>query len=318
MTRPFADPPRLQPLTRARVADLGEPGAAWHAGLSALLDGLAQRWGLTLGRPLPGGSASYVLTATTAAGEPRVLKVRLPDPTLADEARVLRAAHGCGYARLHGHVAAAELGVGEGGDALLLEHLGPTLDAAGGAPPDRLRVVARTLREAWAVEPPPLVPRPEDKAVSLARSVRETDARLGGVTDPGVLRAALAAADRLAGWDGPEVTVHGDPHLSNLLRAPDARGTGWVFVDPDGFPADPAHDLGVALRDWVTTLAEAGSGARALHESWCRLVAEETDLDAGRVRDWALLERVSTGLYVCGFGADRVGRPYLESARALV
>ncbi len=59
---------RLQPLVRAKVASLGEVGAAWVAGLPAVLDDLAEQWSLTWERSLPGGSASYVLGATSAAG----------------------------------------------------------------------------------------------------------------------------------------------------------------------------------------------------------------------------------------------------------
>ncbi|MCL8024145.1 aminoglycoside phosphotransferase family protein [Nocardioides bruguierae] len=322
-------PPRLQPLTRARVADLGEAGAAWHAALPGVLDALADRWELAWGRPLPGGSASYVLAATTRAGQERVLKVRLPEPGLGegrdggevdeggavDEVRVLRAADGRGYARLHAHVPASDLGLADGADALLLERLGPSLDATGGSVEDRLTVLARTLREAWQVPPPPAGPR-EDKALSLARSVRETDARLGGATDPAALREALAAAERLAGWAGATVTVHGDAHSSNLLRTRDGRGTGWAFVDPDGFACDPAYDLGVAVRDWSSHLR--GADARARLRGWCGLLATATGLDARRIWDWAYLERVSTGLYVSGFGARTVGRPFLETAAGLV
>ena len=66
-----SDPPapiRLQPLARARVASLGEVGAAWAATLPARLAEAADRWSLTLGRPRPGGSSSYVVSARTLDG----------------------------------------------------------------------------------------------------------------------------------------------------------------------------------------------------------------------------------------------------------
>ena len=80
---PAHPPVRLQPLTRARVADLGEAGARWQAGLPATLDDLAARWDLVWDRPVPGGSASYVVRARTRGGAERVVKVVLPDPALA-------------------------------------------------------------------------------------------------------------------------------------------------------------------------------------------------------------------------------------------
>ena len=95
--------PRLQPLTRAKLAGQGEAGAAWHRDLPAVLAALEERWEVRMGRPLPGGSASYVCRATTPDGADRVVKVGVPGHDLVAEARVLEAARGRGYALLHGH-----------------------------------------------------------------------------------------------------------------------------------------------------------------------------------------------------------------------
>jgi streptomycin 6-kinase len=300
--------PRLQPMTRERVATLGRAGAEWHAGLGRVLDDLAGTWELTWRRALPGGSASYVASATTRYGEPRVVKVLAPEPDLADEARVLAPARGRGYVRLHDHDGERR--------ALLLERAGPALVLRGWSPERQLTALLDTLRQAWtAVDLPPAVGE-EDKAVSLARLVRDLDERLGRPVDRDVLRAALDHAETLAGWTGPTVTVHGDPHPGNALRAPDGRGSGWLFVDPDGFRADPAYDVGVALRDWSSHLR--GPDARTILRAWCGDAAQRTGLDPHRVWAWAFLERVSTGLYVCSIGARAVARPFLDSATALL
>ncbi|GAB2620817.1 aminoglycoside phosphotransferase family protein [Nocardioides ginkgobilobae] len=329
--------PRLQPLTRGRVERLGEAGRAWVADLPRVLDELAGRWGLELGRGLPGGSASYVVGATTADGERRVLKVPTPDQARESQvADVLVRAEGRGYVRLHAH----DPGTG----ALLLERLGDQLERTPLPPEEKVLLLADTLRLAWAVgeteragrapdvpvpDPeeaeragrpgrtcPLGLPEPVDKAASLSQQVRQLDQRLGHPTDPLVLRAALDHAERLAGWTGPTVVVHGDPHPANLLRAPDGRGSGWVLVDPDGFRCDPAYDGGVVLRDWSTHLR--GADARRTLRAWCGLAADRTGLDADRVWAWAYLERVSTGLFVTSLGAERLGRPFLESARGLL
>lgn len=329
--------PRLQPLTRGRVERLGEAGRAWVEQLPRVLEELSARWGLELGRGLPGGSASYVVAASTADGQHRVLKV--PTPDLAAEesvARVLAAARGRGYVRLHAHDPAS--------GALLLERLGEQLERVPLAPEEKIVALCDTLALAWTVdlaeraglsgkicplgaddaEPPHVSGRTGqlgadgavDKAADLAALVRDLDARLGRPTDPAVLRAALDHAEALAGWTGPTVVVHGDPHPANALRAPDARGSGWVLVDPDGFRADPAYDAGVVLRDWSTHLR--GPDARRTLRAWTALVADRTSLDPERVWAWAFLERVSTGLFVTSIGAERLGRPFLESARGLL
>lgn len=307
---PAHPPVRLQPLTRARVADLGEAGARWQAGLPATLDDLAARWDLAWGRPVPGGSASYVVRARTRAGAERVVKVVLPDPTLADEARVLAAADGHGYVLLHDRAPEHS--------ALLLESLGDPLDRLPADPEHKLRVALGVLAEAWQL-PAGAATGEADPAPRLRAGVVERDRRLGRPTDPRVLRTALDCADEVAGWAGPRVVAHGDPHPANVLRVreprPGAPG-GWVLVDPDGVLADPAYDVGVLLRDWCSHLRGPDAHRRLRH--WCDLAAEATGTDADRVWAWAFLERVSTGLYVSDFGATRVGRPFLDSARALL
>ncbi len=307
---PAHPPVRLQPLTRSRVADLGGVGARWQAGLPATLDELAARWDLTWGRPVPGGSASYVARARTRAGAERVVKVVLPDPALADEARVLGAAQGHGYALLHDRAPEHR--------ALLMESLGEPLDRLPAEPEHKLRLALAVLAEAWRA-PAGAATDTADPAPRLRRGVLERDERLGRPTDPRVLRAALACADEVAGWDGARVVAHGDPHPANVLQAaeprPGAPG-GWVLVDPDGVLADPAYDVGVLLRDWCSHLR--GPDARRRLRGWCELAADPTGLDPDRIWAWAFLERVSTGLYVSAFGATRVGRTFLDSARALV
>ncbi len=133
--------PRLQPLTRAKLAGQGEEGVAWRRDLPGVLAALEDRWQVTMGRPLPGGSASYVCRATTRDGQERVVKVGVPGHDLVAEARVLGAAGGRGYALLHAHDTEH--------DAVLVESLGPAL-AQSGFPPERtIALLADTLREAW-------------------------------------------------------------------------------------------------------------------------------------------------------------------------
>ena len=188
------------------------------------------------------------------------------------------------------------------------------------SPPERaIALLADTLREAWRL-PLDAVPPGEDKAVTLRALVVDLDERLGRPTDRRVLRAALDHADALAGHDpATTVVLHGDAHPGNALPVSTPREgapTGYVFVDPDGFRGDPAYDAGVVLRDWCSHLT--GPDARTRLDGWCDLVAERTGTDRDRVRAWAFLERVSTGLYVTSFGAERVGRPFLETAAHLL
>jgi streptomycin 6-kinase len=302
---------RLQPLTRARVASLGEQGTAWAEALPGRLAELAQDWGLDLGRSLPGGSNSYVVRARTADGVAAVLKVVLDGDELEGQIRVLGAADGRGYARLlRGDLAR---------QAILLEALGPPLQASGRPATEQLAVLADTLALAWQPAPTERVPAEADKAVGLARLIGEHWDRLDRPCPVAVRDQALRYADQLADAAAASlVVVHGDAHPGNALAVPQPRPgaeTGFCFVDPDGFVADRAYDLGVAMRDFSSVVLREG---RPLAESYAQLLADRTGVDVTRIWRWAFLERVSTGLYVLGFGSEAVGRPFLTSAERLL
>lgn len=301
--------PRLQPLTRARVARLGPAGVVWTEHLPRVLAELAHRWSLTLGRSIPGGSASYVVAARTAAGTEVVLKVALPDPELELQIATLARADGRGYARLLDH--------DDGYHALLLERLGGSLGGSGRSPADQLRVLADTLAVAW-LDPgdQPVL----DKAADLADFIPTTWARLGRPCAEGVIAQAVEYLGRRAADPGELVVVHGDPHPGNALAATSGRPgteTGYCFVDPDGFVGDRAYDLGVALRDWSGRLT--GPDAQAVAESYAQLLADRSGVDATRIWEWGFIERVSTGLYILDVvGSPAVARPFLDSAERLV
>ena len=302
---------RLQPLTRARIASLGERGSAWAEALPGILASLSRDWALDLGRSLPGGSNSYVVRATTATGVAAVLKVVLDDQGLGDQVRVLEAAEGRGYARL--------LRADIDRRGLLMEALGEPLEASGLSAEDQLAILGDTLAVAWQPSPVSRVPAQADKAIGLATLISEHWDRLGRPCPIRVRDQALRYADLLADAATETlVVVHGDPHPGNALAVPRPRSgaeTGYCFVDPDGFVADRAYDLGVTMRDFSSAVLQQG---RPLAQSYATLLSRQTGVDVGRVWRWAFLERVSTGLYVLGLGAEPVARPYLRSAELLL
>ncbi|NYG54844.1 aminoglycoside phosphotransferase family protein [Nocardioides perillae] len=298
------------------MASLGAAGAAWAAALPATLALLCERWGLELERALPGGSASYVVGVRTRDGEPRVLKVATPDSEVGGVAALLRAADGRGHVRLHAVDLAHR--------ALLLERLGPSLEQTPLAPEEKVRLLATTLAGSWLpVAAPWVAPAPgADRALLLLDGVARRWREQGAPASPRVLRAAEAAGRRRAAAFDPLacVVTHGDPHPANLLRVEHHRPgalTGWVLVDGEGVVAEPAYDVGVALRDLTGALGSDPATACGRLRGWCDLAAGLTGTDPDAVWDWALLERVSTGLYVLGFGGEAVGRRLLASAELL-
>ena len=235
--------------------------------------------------------------ARTAEGGDAILKIAIPEVGFADELRVLESAQGHGYVRL--------LAADREREALLLEVLGPPMASLALPPEQQITLLCQMLRQAWqAPRPASLVVMPDDeKAGQLARMVSRLWEELGHPCSERVVSQALRYAERRAAAFDLErcVVVHGDPHPWNALQVLAPRvgaEAGFVFVDPVGFLADPAYDLGVVLRDWCAQLLATGTAgaAAALARRYCALLSAETGVEETAIWEWGFLERVSSGL----------------------
>ena len=305
----------LSPVVRGRAAQLGAAGAVWLSGLPELIADLEQRWSVTIGQQLHGGTASYVARARTADGRDAVVKLAVPAPAFARQIRTLAAARGCGYVRLLAH--------DEENYAVLLEALGPPLNHLGLSAEVQIDTLCDMLPAAWRVPPPtgPNAVVAVDKARGLAELVAQLWQDLGRPCSERVTEYALQCAERRAAAFDPDrcVIVHGDaaPYNAVQVLAPRAGAeSGFVFVDPDGFLGDPTYDLGVVLRDWCPELLAAD--APSLAHRYCRQIAARTGMDPAAIWDWGFLERVSTGLYVLSLNPDDHIRAHLTTAEALL
>jgi hypothetical protein len=63
----------VQGLVRQKLMHLGSQGEQWLAELPDLIAHLEREWAITVGRPLAGGSVSYVTSARTADGRGAVV-----------------------------------------------------------------------------------------------------------------------------------------------------------------------------------------------------------------------------------------------------
>jgi streptomycin 6-kinase len=298
-------------VVRAKATQLGAAGRRWLDDLPQAVAALEQLWSVTVTDPLSGGSASYVARVRTVGGGFAVLKMMLPGPEFGAQARTLEQAHGCGYARL--------LAADPDRSALLQEMLGQPMASLGLAPESQIRELCRALAEAWRVRVPAgaTVAPGTDKASELAREVAKLWEELARPCSERVLVRALGyARSRTAAFDLRRcVVVHGDPHPGNALAAGAGAAGRFAFIDPDGFLAEPAYDLGVVLRDWCHELL-AGD-ARELAGRYCRLLADQTGVAGAAIWEWGFLERVSTGLYILSLGEPELARPFLDTAELL-
>ncbi|MEM8903310.1 MAG: aminoglycoside phosphotransferase family protein [Actinomycetota bacterium] len=286
-----------------------EAGAGeWLRELPALVDDLAEAWGLVIGEPMDGGTESLVVTVTLDDATPAVLKLllaRASDPLLGPAGRheetALRLADGNGCARLH------RSDVDRG--ALLLERLGPSLSELGLPLAERLEIMCDAASRLWRPAPTAGLPTGATKATWLIGSVRSTWEQLGRPCSERVVEHAIACGERrrAAHTDERAVLVHGDIHQWNTL----ASDRGFLLVDPDGLLAEPEYDLGILMREDPVELLDGDPYDRA------RWLAERCDLDVVAIWEWGVIERVSTGLLCAAIGLDVEAEQLLSAAEAV-
>lgn len=262
----------------------------WLAALPDLVAGLERDWAITVGEPFRDGTEAFVAAAADGDGTPLVLKVMVPRPDGPDHARneitVLRLADGQGCVRLHR--------ADEARGALLVDRLGPSLHDLGLPVAQRHDILCAVAQRLWRPAAGHGLPTGAQKARWLIEFIGREWEALDRPCSAAAVEHALTCAHRreTAHDDDRAVLVHGDVHEWNTLSTGDG---GWALVDPDGLLAEPEYDLGVILRE------DPLDGDP--HERAHRL-AERTGLDPVAVREWGVVERVSTGL-VC----ERIGLP---------
>lgn len=277
-------------LVRQRAQANGAACQRWLADLPEVVRSLADRWRLEIGSTFSGGTAALVVAATDDDGQPCVLKVAMPiemeDGAFARSVLVHQLAAGRGCAALLAHDPHAA--------AMLLERLGPNLHELGLPVPSILDTVAATLRSFWQpLGEEPGLPTGAEKAAWLADYITTTWDELGRPCPRAVVDRALVCCDERAAAFDPSgtVLVHGDAHGWNTV---DAGAGTCKLVDPEGIRSEPAHDLGVPMREYNVPLL-AGDTPRLVRDRAERLAAA-CDVDPEAVWQWGFIERVSTGL----------------------
>lgn len=279
-------------------------GASWWIdALPQIVASLERDWSITIGSAFDEGTEAYVAEAWTADGTQAVLKVLVPHGAgMADhEATVLRLAGGDGCPELYCD--------DPDRSALLMERLGPSMFALGLPYAQRLPALCDAASRIWRPAADSGLPTGAAQAVRLIDFVSTTWEDLDRPCTEQAVDHAIACAERrrAAHDDERAVLVHGDVHQWNALRA----GDGFKLVDPDGLLAEAEYDLGVIMREDPDEPLAADPLATA---HW---MAERCGVDAEAVFEWAVVERVSTGLTATRIDLQPVGRQMLQLADRL-
>lgn len=211
-------------------------GRRWWSELPGIVADLEREWGIDTGRPFPGGSASWVAPARTAAGGSAVLKVNLPHREARGEAAALSLWDGAGAVRLYRYDAERW--------ALLVERCDPgtPLLAAGLEPEQSLSTAAAVLRRLWSAAVPTdsSFEALADVTAEWATLVRERMVRHRPPVDPGVVELGAQLLEQLPlDSSARTVVLHGDFNPGNVLSS---QREPWLAIDAKPVVGDAAYD----------------------------------------------------------------------------
>ena len=213
----------------------GDAGRAWLADLPRILDCCRERWGLTLGAPIPNLSLNYIASALTRNGEEVMLKIGVIPHEVRAEIETLR--------RYDGRRMVRCLDADFALSAFLLERLQPGRMLAG------VSDNAEATRIAVGMMKTLPVPCPDaDGVPTFAGWLEQAFARLrrnyGPECEPlgrRLVEQAEAAFAAIQAAKRPPMLLHGDLHHENILY--DER-RGWTAIDPKGVIGDPVLETG--------------------------------------------------------------------------
>ena len=252
-------------ITERLTLRFGPSVAGWCARVPERAAEVAARWDTTLGDVMPPG-ASSVVVAGERGGAPVALKLS-PDPAfLAEQASVLR------HFAPSGRVPAV---LAEEDGAVLMEAVRP------GTPADELPTPPSPREWADLATALHAVPNRGGPWLTLRARCEEAYARVGRrLSDPAVAvhvpeRTWTRALHRCRALldTQPQVLLHGDLHLGNVL----AGGGALMAIDPRPCVGDPCFD--------VVDYALAGAGREGVTNRAAE-VADAADLDPGRLHEW--------------------------------
>lgn len=267
-------------VVRMNLEANGEAGRTWLSALPDIVEQLAARWSLRVGRAFEGGSVAFTAPAEREDGTAVVLKVSFVDRETRHEGDALALWDGCGAVRL------LDADPEEG--ALLLERLEPGTSLLEHADPDEaITMACKLLQRLWRPLPDghPFI-HVTDEIARWRDLIAATcfERGISAQFDPSIVSEALHLCMYLATTAGPPILANRDFHLGNVLAA---KREPWLVIDPKPLAGEAAFDTGHLVRTLLPGKPNRQDAARVV-----RRVASQLNLDPERVRAWAFVRSV--------------------------
>jgi streptomycin 6-kinase len=198
---------------------------------------------------------------------------------------------------------------------MLLERLGPQLAMLGLPIEEQIRIICRTLQQAWMPLPHGMrYPTGADNALEMSSYISTAWPKLGWPCSERVIAVALRFAEARRNAFDPTncVLAHGDPHAWNTLLDP--ATDQCKFVDPDGLFIERAHDLSISMREWSAELLAADPVAAGRKR--CALLSRLTGVSENAIWQWGFIERLVNGLRYLEIGAEENATEFLGVVEA--
>lgn len=290
-----------------RAKSAGAAGEAWLADLDHMIAELEERWNISVGDSLRGGTHAFVACATGANGEQCVLKIDMPENLggeFLNSIAALKTANGQGYVKLYAYDLKKK--------ACLLERLGKPVDQLGYTVYEQLRIICYTLQQSWKI---PAVntgfPSGYESIAWFREFIGEAwEIQKYPCSQRVIERAFCFLSARERAINPAEfVLLHGDAHGGNTLKA--RSGTRFKLIDPDGIFYEKAYDLGVLMREWID---EYQPNPLQAGKERCSYLHRLTGAPAQAIWEWGYLQTVSTAFVLLRIGQEETGQKMLQVA----
>lgn len=269
-----------------------------------LIDELAERWELELGASFD-DDATGPWRATTARGEPVVLKLSHPDQGFAEAVQSLIHWDGEGAVLLVDH---------DPRGAMLLERATPGTSLLEEPDEDAAMHLAADLLERLWIPDPGGIDTVADEVGRWADTLPARNRSEGTPVDDDLIDEAGGLLRALAPTQGEAVVLHGDLHLRNVLAA---QRQPLLAIDPKPLIGEREFDVTALIRDkQEELLAETVAGKERVQHRF-DLLSERLGCDRERLKSWSVAIMVDYAMWSFEVDDDDLGTGQVAMARML-